>query len=1078
MGTDPKGDAGEGREAQQVLTAVSVCFFLSGATGLVYEVLWARMLGLVFGHTVFAITTVLAAFMAGLGLGSYLFGRLADRQTRHLRLYGLLEGGIGLYALLTPFLFSRAELLSISFHRTHAPSFSSFSLSQFTLIFLILLIPTLLMGATLPVLSRFFTREFHALGKTIGNLYALNTFGAVLGTYAAGFHLIPVFGIKTTLYLAAIVNLGIGLLALVFDQHWARLGLQTPNSGPQTPGPGLLSNVWRLRSDRVAILLTLVGFALSGAASMIYEVAWTRALALVIGSSTYAFSTMLVAFLAGLALGSAFFARHSWRLRIDPLAFALIELGIGLSALAVMPLFERMPQLFLGAFWVSQSPGFVKFLQFAFSVLAMILPTFLMGATFPCVAQVVTQGLHRVGHDVGKVYCFNTTGAIVGTVLAGFFLIPTIGLQATLKAATSLNLAIALVILIAPRKRRWWKAPLTLGPVLGFIALYAAPPWDTTTMSSGVAVYAPQYLNALGKVNFRDYLGSKGQLLFYRDGISATITVHRHGQHLFLKINGKTDASNGTDMHTQLMSGHLPLLLHPHPERALVIGLGSGVTAGAMALHPVQRIDVVEIEPAVVQAAEFFAKENRQVLGNPKVRMTVADGRNFILRTQETYDVITSEPSNPWISGVANLFALEFYRLAASRLAPNGIMCQWIHGYSLFPHDLRMVVKTFRSVFPHTTIWNTLLGDYLLIGSKEPISLSYQRLQSRYDAIPGLQEDFKRLGFRAPMAILADLLLGEEEAAMYAQNAQLNTDDLPLLEFSAPDSLHAETAALNFEMMKAFNRAKPPPLTDLPTNLFRSPQYWHDLGLAFLEKGMPGEARAQFERALSLSPRHADSLLQRGRINLRQGFILRAEHDFKAALKNSPGMAEAHEALGQLYQAQRMWDLAEAHLKKALALKPDPRYRTLLADLYRESGRSSEAIVHYQAALKSRPSDENLLFSLGMAYQGAGRPREAIEAFQTALLSGYGTPVLYHRLGLAYLALGLSDEAISAFQEAAHRDPLRLEPYLELGKLHAARREDARAMDAFQTVLRLDPSNARALRAVEELLAASEGASR
>jgi len=205
---------------------------------------------------------------------------------------------------------------------------------------------------------------------------------------------------------------------------------------------------------------------------------------------------------------------------------------------------------------------------------------------------------------------------------------------------------------------------------------------------------------------------------------------------------------------------------------------------------------------------------------------------------------------------------------------------------------------------------------------------------------------------------------------------------------------------------------------------------------------------------------------------------LKAERDFKLALKSNPGMPETHEALGQLYQAQRTWDLAEVHLKKALALKPDPRYRILLADLYRESGRFTQAIAHYQAALKGRPSDENLLFSLGMAYQGAGRPQEAIEAFQTALLSGYDRPELYHRLGLAYLGLERDDEAISAFQEAAHRDPLRPEPYLELGKRYAARRENARAMDAFQTVLRLDPSNTQALRVVEELLAASEEAPR
>ena len=314
-------DAGTGgepeaqREARQIIAAVFVCFFFSGATGLIYEVLWTRLLGLVFGHTVFAITTVLSAFMAGLGLGSYLFGKIADRHAHPLRLYGTLEAGIGVYALLTPVLLSKAEAFYIPLYRSLELSFFAFSVAQFLLIFLILLVPTTLMGATLPVLSRFFVHDIAALGGQVGRLYAFNTFGAVLGTYLAGFHMIPTLGIRISLLLAAVGNIGIGALAVVFDRHLSQLGFQASVSSP--PGgrgegreaPLHLGPSAPRQSFPIGVWLAVIGLGISGAASMMYEVAWTRALALIIGSSTYAFSTMLVTFLTGLALGSYLFSR-------------------------------------------------------------------------------------------------------------------------------------------------------------------------------------------------------------------------------------------------------------------------------------------------------------------------------------------------------------------------------------------------------------------------------------------------------------------------------------------------------------------------------------------------------------------------------------------------------------------------------------------------------------------------------------------------------------------------------------------------------------------------------------------------
>jgi spermidine synthase len=1068
-------------EARQITAAICLCFFLTGSTGLIYEVLWTRMLGLVFGHTVFAITTVLAAFMAGLGLGSLVFGPLADRTLHLVRLYGVLEAGIGAFALFTPLLFGGAEAIYIPLHKSLHLSFFAFSLAQFLLIFLILLIPATLMGASLPVLSRFFVHEVSGLGKQVGRLYALNTFGAVLGTYAAGFHLIPTLGLTTTLQAAAVVNLGIGMLAVVFDRHLHQLGaLPSPASAATATTPAVDAQVAHAHPERwstVSVWLSIAGLGISGAASMMYEVAWTRALALTIGSSTYAFSTMLVTFLTGLALGSALFARFERRLRVDPLLFGYLQLGIGVGALFVAPFFDRFPELFLWAFQISQSSGFVKVLQFVISVLAMLLPTLFMGATFPCVAQIGSRGAHRVGHDIGRIYFVNTSGAIAGTILAGFVLIPTWGLQPTIKIAVSLNLCLALALCLTSRQATWRRA-VAAAPALALIALFLSPAWDPQAMTSGVAIYGRHYFRMLHGSGFREAVGAGNTLLYYKDGISATVSVHRTGDIRYLRVNGKTDASSGRDMHTQLMSGHLPMLFHPAAKHVLVIGLGSGVTAGAVALHPVERVDAIEIEPAVVEGSVFFEPENRSVLKHPKVRLAIADGRNFLLAAERPYDVITSEPSNPWMRGIGNLFSQDFYELAARRLTPEGILCQWLQTYNLYPEDLKMVVKTFRTVFPHVTIWNTTPADLLLIGSKAPVALDARILRSRYDSIPELREDLGRLGFRSPLAVLADFVLNEEDTARYSQHGWVNTDDLPLLEFSAPEGLYADTIDLNRRVLWAFRSEELPRIAGLPEGTLHTAAFQRDLGLALWAKGFGQEALARFEEAVRLEPRDPRLLVDRGRAYLRGGSALKAEADFKAALQLDPRLADAHQALVQLYRGQKMWEPAETHLQKLVALQAnDPKALADLADLKRERRQSEEAIRLYRAALAMAPRDARLWTGLGFAHKDAGRPAQALEAFREALAMDTGNALVLYQVGLLHLAASQLDQAEKAFQDAARKDPRRSDPHIELGRMYAQRGEKAMALEAFRRALRLDPTSPVALEAVEGLAAASASGS-
>jgi spermidine synthase len=1041
---------------RRLLAGVVACFFLSGATGLVYEVLWIRMLGLVFGHTVFAITTVLTAFMAGLGLGSWSFGRMADRQARPLRLYGLLEIGIGIFCLLVPVLLPLVETVYRALARGLGLSFLAFSLAQFALILVLFLPPTTLMGATLPILSRVFATDDGSLGRRVGFLYALNTFGAVVGTALAGYVLLPALGMRTTLLLAAAVNLVVGALIVLADRQ---LVLPAP-AGPSAPAPPRAAG-----PAGSAATLTAAGLAAAGAASMIYEVAWTRALSLVIGSSTYAFTAMLLAFLLGLALGSAIFSRLFGARPLGLAAFAGLQLGVGLTALGILPVFERLPDVVIRALAVSMSPGFVLLVEVALAVAAMLAPTLLIGAGFPCAVQVAARGPARVGVDVGRLYAVNTLGAIVGTVVAGFALVPQVGAQGAVKVAIALNLVLGLALLAAARRAvaRWqWLAAAAVAVVI-VAGLVRVPAWNAGVMTAGAAVYARQYQRFAGQGGVAR-VAAESQLLFYRDGLTATVSVHREGATTFLRVNGKTDASNGVDMHMQLMLAHLPLLQHPDARSVLVIGLGSGVTVGAAVAHVVERVDVVEIEPAVVEAAAFFSRENREALKDPRVHLTIGDARNILLASDRRWDVIVSEPSNPWIGGVATLFSEEFYALARSRLTPNGVMVQWIDGYTIRPDDLKMIVKTFRTAFPATTLWHAHnVGDFLMMGAAQPRALDLGRVQSRWAASPGLRADFARLGFRTPWAFLADFLLAEPDAARLTLGADLNTDDLLPLEFSAPRSLHRDTAPTNYRMVRGFRTTDLPLLAGDGAALVDTPDGRHALGLSYLRKNLASEAAAQFERALARDPAHVPSLLGLGRAQLSLEQPLRAVETLQTAARHDPRNGEAHALLARLWQAQHLPARALDAAATAVRLAPDePAYRLQRATLLVQQGRALEAVEDYLTARARRPRDAGLLDDLATAYTRLGRGADAVTALEEAVTLRPEDAGLLHRLGRAYLAVNQPASAVKVLTRAVARAPEFAQGHADLALAQLGSGDPRAAMATLDRALAVDPAHAGA----------------
>jgi spermidine synthase len=798
---------------------LSACFFLSGATALVYEVVWLRMLGLVFGHTVYAVTAVLVAFMAGLGLGSLLFGRRAARLGDPVRAYGVMEIAIGVTCALTPWLFHLASLIYVDVHRALDLSHDAFSLVQFVLVQALLLVPTTLLGGTLPILSQALVARGEALARPVGLLYAINTFGAVLGVGLAGYTLLPGFGNRATLMIAAAANVAIGVAALLSRLHG--------HPGQEEPPPRRESRRRRgLRPGTAGGGRTgawpVAALGLSGAASMIYEVAWTRALSLVVGSSTYAFTSMLLVFLVGLAGGAALYSWLRGRQPAGPGLFAALQIAIGATVVLALQVFERAPDLFLlGVRW-SDSPRFVQAVQLAVSAAALLPTALLIGATFPCAAGVLEPGSGGAGRRVGQLYAANTLGAIGGVVLAGFVLVPAVGMHSAITIGAALNFALGAALLARGRPALGWQRPAAIATGVAAVAVLFLPIWDLRTLASGPAIYAKRYLGLGARVG--DAVQGR-EVLFYRDGPSATITVERSGGFLSLLVNGKVDASTApADMPTQLMLGHLPLLLHPAPRAVLVIGLGSGITAGAAARHPVQRVEVVEIEPAVVEASRFFRAEHADVLRDPRVRVVVGDARSVLATTPLRYDVITSEPSNPWIGGIASLFSVEFFQLARRSLQPGGIMLQWIHAYNLLPEDLRMVVATFRAVFPATSVWQVSPGDFLLLGRTEAAPIDLGLLKARHAASPAIREALARVGVRDWAGVLGYFALGEGDTARYAQGAAVNTDDRLALEFSAPRALYLDTHAENARALRAFATGGLPEVTPASRGELEDPE--------------------------------------------------------------------------------------------------------------------------------------------------------------------------------------------------------------------------------------------------------------
>lgn len=804
---------------------VYFCFFISGAAGLIYEVDWARRLALFLGITGEANTAVITAFLAGLAAGAVAIGRLADRRHDCLRLYAWMEVGIAAYGVLTPWIFSSLERLYAGMAGSLGLAGTASHVLRFTLALAALLVPTFLMGGTLPLLVRGLQETVPEIADLVGRLYGLNTLGAAVGTFAAGYLLLPAWGIRSTLFFAAALNLGVAALILSLGRPdgapGRKKGRKKKGRPPRQGDAGMPRDAGTEILTAPVARIVLLGFAVSGGAALVYQIAWIRALTLVIGSSVYAFSATLATFLAGLALGSLLLTRFRAGLGLGHAA--VLEASIGFGALLTLPLIGRLPDFFVWGFERGIGGSFLysQLFVFCLSFLIMLLPTLLLGALFPLLTALSARGEDAFGRAVGTAYAANTGGTIVGALLGGLLLLPALGIHRSVVLASALHVAVGAVYWGLQRHgtpvRRLAGAAAAVP--LFVLLTWAIPPWDRALMSSGVFHRPGRFFDLPPGQGVREALSDQ-ELVYYDEGIDGTVAVVASGSHRILVINGKTDASNLLDLPHQVMLGHLPILAHPEPRQVLVIGVGSGITTHAVVTHPeVEHVTLLEISPEVVAASEFFAEENGRVLEDRRVDLVLGDARNTLLAERRSYDVIVSQPSNPWISGVSNLFTREFFELADSRLAPGGVMAQWFQLYSMSTTDMKSVIRTFQSVFRHVTMWIVQEGDLILLGSRDPHSLDFARLEAAY-ATPAVREDLERAAAASPRLLVQKFLLGGDELARFTAGAALNTDDRPRIEFNAPRALYAETS---LENLRAIVRHRSGRLLEAPVSGLATP---------------------------------------------------------------------------------------------------------------------------------------------------------------------------------------------------------------------------------------------------------------
>ncbi len=916
-------------------------FFISGITALTYEIVWTRMLTLVFGHTVFSVSVVLAAFMAGLGLGSYLFGYAVDRLPETngsgkapsaLLLYGWIEILIFASGALLSLLFANFSGIYASLHSFIPESIPLQNLIKMLFAFGMMLIPTTFMGATLPIISKYCVTDDSRMGTQVSLLYALNTLGAAVGCLMTGFFLMGTFGVLQTVLLAAGANLLIGISAL-------RIYLET------VPGADWKFRLPPLRVPRIDLNADQkfwMGISfICGFTALAYEVLWTRLLVFSIASTVYSFSMMLTVFLLGIFLGSLLLIPLASRIHNIRTALLILQASTGLYVIGSLYGLESI----LSAPWNGYNltdPGAAFLRYFKDSAGLMLIPTLLLGMCFPLLIKIVSGGHQNVGKATGQIYSANTLGAIFGSLCAGFLLLPNLGSQVSLTLIATLNL---LTMVLLFRTGNYISPAVRKGLTVVFTALILF-----------VNMAIPK--NLLNPFFMRDSAGKRNikMLMYFEEGLSDTVAVFKDDYGILdptakrLITNGiSMSASNLIATRYMKLFAHVPILLVDQPDDVLVVCFGTGQTTGAAGIHPrVKSVDSLELSTSVINAGKMFADQNHQALDNPKINFIIQDGRNYLLTTHKRYDVITSEPPPPRTAFTVNLYTQEYYELQKSRLKPGGIAAQWIPLHSQGEEEVDMHFRTFQSVFPYTMGWLSVANEILIIGSDQPIRIDFEKLKVRLEE-PEIKKALADIEIPNIFSFLSNIWLLDEQIQALGKGHPLITDNHPAIEFYLD---LGKVIDVSGREKYVFNRASFDQIANHVENLSATDRmtlrtYYQAMDL--YQRGVMYNNRGQLLKALSMIE---DNNLVR--------YHLQAGKDQMARLikqvEQNPEVIENLLNLGHSYYQVGEYEKSAEILKMVLVKNPQLSFAHLYIGYnLLELGKKEEALDYFKSTAKNDP---------------------------------------------------------------------------------------------------------------------------
>lgn len=1015
---------------------ILLLFFISGSTGLIYEVVWTRFFTIAYGNTTYGVSAVLTAFMAGLGLGSYVFGRFIDGKKDMLFIYAMLEICMALIAIAMPHVLESLQVFYASIFTAFPSDLWLLQTVRTLLSFFILVIPTFLMGATLPVLTRFYVSKKQQVGGRVALLYAMNTLGATVGCFLTGFVFIKAFGLENTVYFAAAINILIAIAFLVLRRLMgtSEALVLTPEQAPEATQEKGEDDQDQGRSRRQTIIL--LSFAVAGFTSLAYEVLWFRLLVFHMQTSIYAFTIMLTTFLGGIGLGSIIFSAFQKKSGDSKLTweyFGFIQAAIGMFGLMSIMLFGSLDMLdtfLMEPFWK------YAVIQFSAASMIMLIPTLLMGAAFPVVCKIVSNDISRIGGSVGKVYAANTVGAIFGAFVTGFILVRTIGTQHSLILMGVLNILVASVILINSPIRQ--PATTSSGhkrrlPNIGIVAAL----WIIviTSIVTIPADYLFQYYN-VREVKF----DSGVKILHAEEGLESITTVHQYP-------NGDRTISAGsinvagtlfTHRTTQILQAHIPMLLMPDASEVVQIGFGSGETAHLVTTYDnVERLDLVDISQSVLTtSAKFFTNINYDVVKDPKFHPTIMDGANYLRLTDKKYDVIMNDSIWPFYAGNSGLYTKDYFAAGKAHLKKGGIMTSWLP-LQIDPEDFKILLHTFQSVFPHTSIWVAMTHfnkHALLIGSEKKLEIDMQRFVERYERFA--KSDLKIIEIDSPIALLNTFVMDEDDFASSMASSKIHTENNPILEFSTsrqnPDTVQLRV----YEFLRDHASSPSSYLVNIspeggdPRKILdaasRAGQHVMN-GLIMIEK-FQANYEAEFKKALQIWPDHAgaqkflkqiNALKSTGGIDLsKMGYrdlallgdqlmknrvYQKAYPVFMKMLELSPNDAKIHVNLGLILGQLKKYEQAENHFKKSVQLNPDyfqayNNYGVLLAKM----GNLKEAIKKQQKVLELNPGYVPAHMQLGVLFRNTKQFDAAISHLKDVLSKNPGHWPARKQLTIAY----------------------------------------------------------------------------